>query len=53
MRHRRFAVEEFGAQLDRQGETGHAARPDAAADAVAAFEHQHRAPGARQDVGGR
>jgi hypothetical protein len=37
------AVDELGAELDRNFEAGHAARPGAAADAVARLEHQHRA----------
>ena len=47
-----FAVEELGAKLDRNVEARDAARPAAAADALARLEHEHRAPGTRQLIGG-
>src|SRR6185436_3981418 len=40
---RRLAVDELGAELDRDVEAGHAARPAAPADALARLEHEHRA----------
>src|SRR2546423_8956906 len=44
----RLAVDEFGAELDRDVEARHAARPAAAADALARFEHYDRASAARK-----
>ena len=48
----RLAMDELGADLDRDVEPGHAAREAAAADPLARLEHQHAAAGARQRIGG-
>jgi hypothetical protein len=49
----RFTVDELGAELHRDFEARHAARPAAPADAIARFEDQHGAPGTRQLGRGR
>jgi hypothetical protein len=46
-------MNELGAELDRDGQARHAARPAAPADAVARLEDQDRAAGAREHVRGR
>ena len=43
-------MHEFGAELGRHIEACHAARPHAAADALARFEHEHFAPGTHERV---
>src|SRR5262245_16017871 len=48
-----FAVDELGAELDRNVQAAHAARPAAAAEALARLEHEHRATGVRASGGGR
>lgn len=44
----RASVNEFGAELDRNRQAGLVMRPDAAADAIARFEHERGAAGARE-----
>ena len=41
-------MNEFGAELHGDRQPGHLERPDAAADAVARFEHDRRFPAAGQ-----
>ena len=48
MRDLRLAVDELGAELDRDLQPGNAPRPAAPADAIARLEHQHPPPRARQ-----
>src|SRR4051812_40633594 len=50
--HLRFAVDELGAELDRDLEARHAARPAAAADALARLQHENRFAGAHELVRG-
>ena len=47
----RLAMDEFGAELDRDAEARQVARPAAPADAIARFEDDDRATRARKRIG--